>query len=114
MEPFAEALAAADLAVARAGGSVLEVAAAGLPAILVPYPEATADHQTANARFMEAAGAAIVLPDAELDGDRLAREVTELLAAPRRIEAMAEAARAAARPGAAARIADELLALGRV
>ncbi len=114
VEPFAEALAAADLAVARAGGSVQEVAAAGLPAILVPYPEATADHQTANARFMEAAGAAIVLPDAELDGERLAREVTELLEAPRRIEAMAEAAHAAARPGAAARIADELLALGRV
>jgi UDP-N-acetylglucosamine--N-acetylmuramyl-(pentapeptide) pyrophosphoryl-undecaprenol N-acetylglucosamine transferase len=111
VEPFADALAAADLAVARAGGSVLEVAAAGLPAILVPYPEATADHQTANARFMEAAGAAVVLPDAELDGDRLAREVAALLEAPQRIETMANAARAAARPGAAARIADELLAL---
>ena len=63
IEPFADALAAADLAVARAGGSVFELAAAGLPAILVPYPHATADHQTANARFMERAGAAVVIPD---------------------------------------------------
>ena len=64
IEPFADALAAADLVVARAGGSVLEVAAAGLPSILVPYPHATADHQTANARYMERAGAAVVVPDA--------------------------------------------------
>ena len=67
---------------ARAGGSVFELAAAGLPAILVPYPHATADHQTANARFMEKAGAAVVIPDAELDGPRLAREVAALLGAP--------------------------------
>ncbi len=111
VQPFADALAAADLTVARAGGSVLEVAAAGLPAILVPYPAATADHQTANARYMERVGAALVIPDAELDGERLAREVEELLADPGRLEAMAEAARAVARPGAAARIAEELLAL---
>ena len=67
---------------ARAGGSVLELAAAGLPAVLVPYPHATADHQTANARYMERAGAAVVVPDAELDGPRLARETGTLLAAP--------------------------------
>ena len=67
---------------ARAGGSVFELAAAGLPAILVPYPHATADHQTANARFMEQAGAAVVIPDAELDGPRLAREVAALLGSP--------------------------------
>ena len=79
IEPFADALAAADIAVARAGGSVFELAAAGLPAILVPYPHATADHQTANARFMEQAGAALVIPDSELDGPRLAREVAALL-----------------------------------
>jgi UDP-N-acetylglucosamine--N-acetylmuramyl-(pentapeptide) pyrophosphoryl-undecaprenol N-acetylglucosamine transferase len=110
IEPFADALAAADLAVARAGGSVMEVAAAALPALLVPYPHATADHQTANARVVEQAGAAVVIPDAELDGPRLAREVTALLAAPERLAAMAEAARRLAKPEAAGRIADELLA----
>jgi len=111
IEPFADALAASNLAVARAGGSVFELAAAGLPAILVPYPHATADHQTANARFMEKRGAAVVVPDAELDGARLAREVAALLGAPQRMAAMAKAARAAARPDAADRIAEDLLAL---
>jgi UDP-N-acetylglucosamine--N-acetylmuramyl-(pentapeptide) pyrophosphoryl-undecaprenol N-acetylglucosamine transferase len=111
IEPFADALAAADLVVARAGGSVMELAAAGLPAVLVPYPYATADHQTANARFIEQAGAAVVVPDAELDGPRLAREVGTLLGAPQRLTAMAKAARAVARPDAAERIADELLTL---
>jgi UDP-N-acetylglucosamine--N-acetylmuramyl-(pentapeptide) pyrophosphoryl-undecaprenol N-acetylglucosamine transferase len=113
IEPFADALAAADLVVARAGGSVFEVAAAGLPAILVPYPHATADHQTSNARYMEQAGAAIVIPDRELDGPRLAHEVAALLGAPQRMAAMAKAARAVARPDAADAIADEVLALVR-
>ena len=111
IEPFADALAAADLAAARAGGSVFELAAAGLPAILVPYPHATADHQTRNARYMEEAGAATVIPDAELDGPRLAREVAALMGAPERARAMAKAARSAARPDAARRIAAETLAL---
>jgi UDP-N-acetylglucosamine--N-acetylmuramyl-(pentapeptide) pyrophosphoryl-undecaprenol N-acetylglucosamine transferase len=111
IEPFADALAAADLVVARAGGSVMELAAAGLPAVLVPFPYATADHQTSNARFIEQAGAAVVVPDYELDGPRLAREVGTLLAAPQRLAAMAKAARAVAKPDAAQRIADELLAL---
>jgi len=110
IEPFADALAAADVAAARAGGSVLELAAAGLPAVLVPYPHATADHQTRNARFMERAGAAVVVRDAELDGPRLAREVAALLGAPQRLAAMANAAREVARPDAAERIAAELLA----
>ena len=113
IEPFADALAAADLVAARAGGSVLELAAVGLPSLLVPYPHATADHQTANARYMEAAGAAVVVPDDELDGPRLAREIGTLLAAPQRMAEMANAARAAARPDAAERIADEVLALAR-
>ncbi|MEA2420554.1 MAG: UDP-N-acetylglucosamine--N-acetylmuramyl-(pentapeptide) pyrophosphoryl-undecaprenol [Thermoleophilaceae bacterium] len=113
IEPFADALAAADLVVARAGGSVMEVAAAGLPAVLVPFPHATADHQTSNARFIERAGAAVVVPDSELDGPRLAREVGTLLGAPQRLGAMAKAARTIARPDAAERIADELLALAR-
>jgi UDP-N-acetylglucosamine--N-acetylmuramyl-(pentapeptide) pyrophosphoryl-undecaprenol N-acetylglucosamine transferase len=111
IEPFADALAAADLVVARAGGSVLELAAGGLPAILVPYPHATADHQTRNARYMERAGAAVVVPDGELDGPRLAHEVAALLRDPGRVAAMARAARAAARPDAASRIADEVLRL---
>ena len=111
IEPFADALAAADLAVARAGGSVLELAAAGLPSLLVPYPHATADHQTSNARYMERQGASLVIPDSELDGARLAREVAALLGDPARLGAMAQAARQAARPDAADRIADETLAL---
>jgi UDP-N-acetylglucosamine--N-acetylmuramyl-(pentapeptide) pyrophosphoryl-undecaprenol N-acetylglucosamine transferase len=109
VEPFADALAAADLVVARAGGSVLEVAAAGLPAVLVPFPHATADHQTANARYMERAGAAVVVADEDLDGPRLAREVGALLRAPERMRAMAKAARAVATPDAAQRIAAEVL-----
>jgi UDP-N-acetylglucosamine--N-acetylmuramyl-(pentapeptide) pyrophosphoryl-undecaprenol N-acetylglucosamine transferase len=109
IEPFAEALAAADLVAARAGGSVLEVAAAGLPSVLVPYPHATADHQTHNARWMEQAGAAVVVPDSELDGPRLAREVAALLAAPERLGAMAEAARRVAKPDAARTIAQAAL-----
>ncbi|MBA2794506.1 MAG: UDP-N-acetylglucosamine--N-acetylmuramyl-(pentapeptide) pyrophosphoryl-undecaprenol N-acetylglucosamine transferase, partial [Thermoleophilaceae bacterium] len=107
------ALAAADLVAARSGGSVLEVAAAGLPSILVPYPHATADHQTANARHIEAAGAAVVVPDTELDGPRLAREVGVLLGHPERMRAMARAAAEVARPGAAVQIAQETLALAK-
>jgi UDP-N-acetylglucosamine--N-acetylmuramyl-(pentapeptide) pyrophosphoryl-undecaprenol N-acetylglucosamine transferase len=113
IQPFGDALAAADLVVGRAGGSVFEVAAAGRPSILVPYPHATADHQTLNARYMERAGAAVVVPDAELDGPRLAREVGELLAAPERMREMGKAALGAARPDAARRIADGVLALVR-
>jgi UDP-N-acetylglucosamine--N-acetylmuramyl-(pentapeptide) pyrophosphoryl-undecaprenol N-acetylglucosamine transferase len=113
IEPFSDALAAADLAVARAGGSVLELAAAGLPAVLVPYPHATADHQTENARYMEQEGAAVVVPDAELNGPRLARETGSLLGAPQRLAAMARAARGVAQPDAAERIATAVLELAR-
>jgi UDP-N-acetylglucosamine--N-acetylmuramyl-(pentapeptide) pyrophosphoryl-undecaprenol N-acetylglucosamine transferase len=107
---FADALAAADLVVARAGGSVFEIAAHGLPAILVPYPRAAGDHQNANARWMSEAGAAITIPDAELTGPRLAREVAALLADRRRLAAMVAASRSLARPYAAAEVARELLA----
>ena len=81
---FAQALAAADLVVARAGGSLFEVAAHGRPAILIPYPHAAADHQAANARWMEQGGAAVVVPDGELSAARLARETAALLADPQR------------------------------
>src|SRR5436305_4082808 len=93
IEPFADAYAAADLAAARAGGSVFELAAAGLPAILVPYPYATADHQAGNARWMADGGAALVVPDAELDPPRLRAEVSALLGDPERLTRMGEAAR---------------------
>ena len=112
-QPFADSLAAADLATARAGGSLFELAAAGLPSILVPYPEAAADHQTKNARWMAGAGAAVVVPDAELTAERLDSEVRSLLGAPERMRGMSDAARRLARPDAAERIADELLALAR-
>jgi UDP-N-acetylglucosamine--N-acetylmuramyl-(pentapeptide) pyrophosphoryl-undecaprenol N-acetylglucosamine transferase len=107
---FAQALLASDLVVARSGGSVFEIAAHGRPAVLVPYPHATADHQTANARFMERAGAAIVIPDAELDGPRLAQEVGALLADPGRLVVMGRAAAAVAKTQAAAEVAREVLA----
>jgi UDP-N-acetylglucosamine--N-acetylmuramyl-(pentapeptide) pyrophosphoryl-undecaprenol N-acetylglucosamine transferase len=109
ISPFGDALAAADLAVARAGGSIFEVAAHGLPAILVPYPHAAADHQTANARWMADAGAAIVVPDRELTPRRLAEEVDSLLADRDRLRAMAHASAALARPDAARAIAREVL-----
>jgi len=111
IEPFAEALAASDLAAARAGGSVFELAAAGVPAVLVPYPHATADHQAGNARWMAEGGAATVVPDRELGAERLRSEVGALLEAPERLAAMRRAARALARPDAAEVIAEELLAL---
>jgi UDP-N-acetylglucosamine--N-acetylmuramyl-(pentapeptide) pyrophosphoryl-undecaprenol N-acetylglucosamine transferase len=113
IKPFADAYAAADLATARAGGSVFDLLAAGLPAVLVPYPHATADHQTKNARWTERGGAAVVVPDGELDGPRLAREVGALLGAPDRLRAMSRAARELARPDAAERIAHEILMLAR-
>ena len=107
---FGEALLASDLVVSRAGGSVFEIAAHGRPAVLVPYPHATANHQAANASFMEEAGAAAVIPDRELTAARLAQEVGALLADRSRLQAMARAAAALARPEAARQIARELLA----
>jgi UDP-N-acetylglucosamine--N-acetylmuramyl-(pentapeptide) pyrophosphoryl-undecaprenol N-acetylglucosamine transferase len=113
IDDFAQALAACDLVVARAGGSIFEIAAAGKPAILVPYPHATGDHQTANARWMASAGAAVVVPDRELTAARLGQEVGALLGDPSRLAAMAAASAALARPDAAQRIADEVLAAAR-
>jgi UDP-N-acetylglucosamine--N-acetylmuramyl-(pentapeptide) pyrophosphoryl-undecaprenol N-acetylglucosamine transferase len=107
LTPFGIALAAADVAVARSGGSIFELAQYGLPAVLIPYPHATADHQTTNARWMTEAGAARVLPDAELTPERLRAETDAVLAAR---EDMAAAARALAKPHAAADIAREVLA----
>jgi UDP-N-acetylglucosamine--N-acetylmuramyl-(pentapeptide) pyrophosphoryl-undecaprenol N-acetylglucosamine transferase len=109
IDPFADALAAADIAVARAGGSVFELAAAGRPAILVPYPHAAAGHQHANAAWMAESGAALVIEDSDLEPGALAQVVAELFADPARLDEMAAAARRLARPDAARRIADEIL-----
>jgi UDP-N-acetylglucosamine--N-acetylmuramyl-(pentapeptide) pyrophosphoryl-undecaprenol N-acetylglucosamine transferase len=110
-------LAAADLVLGRSGGSIFEVTAAGRPAVLVPYPHATGDHQSANAAWMERAGAATVLADAELGGEagaeRLRNEIAAIFAEDGRLEAMAAASRRLARPDAARRIADEVLAAAR-
>jgi UDP-N-acetylglucosamine--N-acetylmuramyl-(pentapeptide) pyrophosphoryl-undecaprenol N-acetylglucosamine transferase len=115
LEParFAQALAAADLAVARAGGSVFEIAAQGLPAILVPYPRAAGGHQAANAAWMAGAGAAAVIEDGELTPARLAREVAALLADRPRLATMAAASSRLARPEAAQVVAGELLEAAR-
>jgi UDP-N-acetylglucosamine--N-acetylmuramyl-(pentapeptide) pyrophosphoryl-undecaprenol N-acetylglucosamine transferase len=105
-----DCLAASDLVLARSGGSIFELTAAGKPAILVPYPHATADHQTTNARWMADAGAAAILTDSQLDPDRLAAMVAGLFADQARLAEMAAASRSLAMPDAAARIADEVLA----
>ncbi|HEY6530926.1 MAG TPA: UDP-N-acetylglucosamine--N-acetylmuramyl-(pentapeptide) pyrophosphoryl-undecaprenol N-acetylglucosamine transferase, partial [Acidimicrobiales bacterium] len=100
-------LCAADLLVGRAGGTtVAELAEVGLGAVLVPLPIAPRDHQTANAAALVRAGAAILVPDAELDGDRLVAELAPLLEHPERLATMAAAAHALARPDAADRVAD--------
>jgi UDP-N-acetylglucosamine--N-acetylmuramyl-(pentapeptide) pyrophosphoryl-undecaprenol N-acetylglucosamine transferase len=100
-------LAAADLFVGRAGGTtVAELAEVGLASVLVPLPVAPRDHQTANAGPLVRAGAAILVPDAELDAERLATEVEPLLDDPARLAEMGAAARRLARPDAAERVAD--------
>jgi UDP-N-acetylglucosamine--N-acetylmuramyl-(pentapeptide) pyrophosphoryl-undecaprenol N-acetylglucosamine transferase len=110
LDDFGAALGAADLVVSRAGGSVWEIAAAGKPAILVPYPEATADHQHANALYFERAGGAEIVLDADARA-QVPRLVERLLASPDELEKMGAAMVAAAKPDAAERIADELVAL---
>jgi UDP-N-acetylglucosamine--N-acetylmuramyl-(pentapeptide) pyrophosphoryl-undecaprenol N-acetylglucosamine transferase len=108
-DDFGAAIGAADLVLARAGGSVWEVAAAGRPAILVPYPFATGDHQAKNAEFFERAGGVIVMPETELG--RVPELARSLLDDPDRLTEMGEAMTRVARPDAAAEIAEELIAL---
>jgi UDP-N-acetylglucosamine--N-acetylmuramyl-(pentapeptide) pyrophosphoryl-undecaprenol N-acetylglucosamine transferase len=107
---LADTLAACDLVLARAGGSIFEIAAAGRPAILVPYPHAAAGHQAANAEWMARAGAAEVIADDELTPDGLFERASSILSYPARIVEMSAASRSLARPDAARRIADEVLA----
>ncbi len=108
------ALTAADLVICRAGGTtVAELGVMGVPAILVPLPIATRDHQTANASALVEAGAAILVADGECDTDRLELEVTPILDDPLRRSAMAAAAMSTGRPDAAARVVDLLEAAMR-
>jgi UDP-N-acetylglucosamine--N-acetylmuramyl-(pentapeptide) pyrophosphoryl-undecaprenol N-acetylglucosamine transferase len=107
---FAEA----DLVLCRSGATTCaELTAAGKASVLVPFALAADDHQRSNARALQAAGAARMIEEKDLDGERLARTVTETLETPGRLEAMEDAARAVGRPDAAARVAD-LLEAGRV
>jgi UDP-N-acetylglucosamine--N-acetylmuramyl-(pentapeptide) pyrophosphoryl-undecaprenol N-acetylglucosamine transferase len=110
VDDFGAAVGSADVVVARAGGSVWEIAAAGKPAILVPYPHATSDHQRANARYFADAGGALIVDDADAH-DAVPRLVAELLADHERLRVLGDAMRAAAKPDAAERIADELVEL---
>ncbi len=106
-DDMATVYAAADIVVSRSGATtVAELAAAGVPAVLVPLPGAPGDHQTANARRLVEAGGAVIVSDAELDGTRLAAEVDALLDDPDRLSAMAGAATALARPDAARAVVD--------
>jgi UDP-N-acetylglucosamine--N-acetylmuramyl-(pentapeptide) pyrophosphoryl-undecaprenol N-acetylglucosamine transferase len=108
-EEFGAALGASDLVLARAGGSVWELAAAGKPAVLVPGLFATADHQTKNARFFEDGGGAVVVP--EKDIGRVPEVIRALLDDPPRLAEMSVAMLRLARPNAAEEIAEELIAL---
>jgi UDP-N-acetylglucosamine--N-acetylmuramyl-(pentapeptide) pyrophosphoryl-undecaprenol N-acetylglucosamine transferase len=113
LQPFIEeigvAYGAADVVLARAGGSVWELAAAGLPAVLVPGAFATGQHQEKNARWFADAGGAVVVPEAE--AARAPRVVEELLGDADHLAAMTAAMRAVAKPDAAEEIADELVSL---
>ncbi len=105
--PFEERMelvySASDLVVCRAGAmTVAELAVAGVPSILVPLPGAPGDHQTANARVLQRAGAALLLPDAECEAATLAESIDRLLGDPPGLEAMGRAARSVGRPDAAA------------
>ena len=106
-DDMAAVYAAADLMVSRAGATtVAELAAVGVPAVLVPLPGAPGDHQTANARRLVAAGGAIMVRDDEADASRLVAEVDALLEDPGRLDTMAGATRSVARPDAASAVVD--------
>ena len=105
------AMAAADVCLCRAGASsVADLAIMGVPALMVPLPIAAEDHQTLNAQAVAHDGAGVLIPDAELSGQRLVHEFSELMATPTRLIEMAAAQQRRSRPGAAAAVA-ELLAV---
>jgi UDP-N-acetylglucosamine--N-acetylmuramyl-(pentapeptide) pyrophosphoryl-undecaprenol N-acetylglucosamine transferase len=112
LAPIADAYAAADLVVGRAGAiATAEQMAWGLPSVLVPLPTAAADHQTTNARTLEAAGTAVHLPQAELSPERFGATISGLLANPGELARLRAGAAARARPHAADDIARRILAL---
>ncbi len=118
VEPFITDMAAAylgaDLAVSRSGaGAVAEIALAGLPSVLVPFPYAASDHQAVNASVLVDAGAAVMFREGEADGEKIARAMAQIVNDPARRRAMAERARAAARPDAARQIVDRCLEMIR-
>lgn len=112
LAPIADAYAASDLALTRAGAmTTSELMAWGIPPILVPLPTAAANHQETNAKALATAGAAIHLPQSEVSGERLDELVRSLLADPARLARLAAGAAARARPDAAETIARRILAL---
>lgn len=113
-EALPDLYAAASLVVGRAGaGTVTELCALGLPAVLIPLPGTRSDEQTANARVLADAGAAVLLPERDLSPERLVGVVRELLLSPARLQEMRDRARSLATPDAAARLVDLILALAR-
>lgn len=105
-----EAYGAADVAIARSGAaSLTEISYFGLPSILIPYPFAAEDHQTANARIFDRAGAGVLVKESEATGDMLAARILEMLGAPERLAEMSQKARALAPGDAAERVADTML-----
>jgi len=115
LDPVVREVMATDLVVCRAGATTLaELAAAGRPAVLIPFAAATDDHQRRNARVLVEAGAAVMVEERELGGTTLAETVGALIGDPARLARMADAMRTFAKPNAAAEIVDKVLALARV
>src|SRR4051812_47947871 len=114
IEDMAEAYAWADLVICRAGAlTISELAAAGVGAILVPFPAAVDDHQTHNAKYLVSEGAAFLIPDREMTAERLADELQKLCAGRGKLLAMADRARLLARPRAAEELAESCLKYAR-
>ncbi|MEK6683144.1 MAG: undecaprenyldiphospho-muramoylpentapeptide beta-N-acetylglucosaminyltransferase [Nitrospirota bacterium] len=112
LSPVSEAYRAADLVVCRSGATtVAELTACGRPAILIPFPFATHGHQEKNARALAEAGAAELILEQDLTGDRLAKAIASLLAEPARLKRMAEQSRRLGRPDAAEKIVKDCLQL---
>ena len=114
IDNMGEALAASDLVLSRSGASsIAEIAALAVPSVLVPYPLATADHQTTNARYLVDAGAAVMIPDDEIDAPRFAREVLTLVDDAAKRDVMRSRAQSLGQSAAASALADQVEAAAR-